>query len=106
MCKWSLQRGKYSVIEMSVDIDDFVTIAARVSNENFYHRTRMHSSRMRTVHCNGCLRGRGGGSAQAGVCLGDCLPVGVSAQGDVCLGRCLPMGRVCPRGCLLKGVSA
>ena len=61
--------GKYSVIEMSVDIDDFVTIAARVSTDNFYHRTRMHSSRMRTVHCSGCLRVGGGG----------CLPRRVSA---------------------------
>ena len=41
--------------------------------------TRMHSSRMRTVHCSG---GLGGG----GVC-----------QGGVCLRRCLPRGGCLPR---------
>ena len=44
----------------------------------------MHSSRMRTVRCSGCLGGR--------VCLGGCLP------GGVYLGGCLP------RGCLPRGV--
>ena len=43
-------------------------------------QTRMHSSRMRTVHCSSRL-------------LGGCLP------GGVCLGG----GGVCPGGCLPRG---
>ena len=66
----------------------------------------MHSSKMRTVSCSGCL-GWGGGICLAGVsawreclpeggvCVGGCLP-----RGGVCLGCvCLP-GGVCPEGCL------
>ena len=64
--------------------------------------TRMHSSRMRNVHCSGCLAWEVGVSAQGG----GCLPRGVSAwgclPGGVCLWflpktGCLPEGNVCLR---------
>ena len=55
-------------------------------------KTRMHSSRMRTVHCSSRLLG------------GGCLPgTGVSRGVGVCRG-CLPRG-VCPGG-MLRGVCA
>ena len=54
---------------------------------------RMHSSRMRTIQCSGCLLGRG------------CLPMagvypGVVClhKGGVCLEGCLPRGRCLPKG--------
>ena len=51
--------------------------------------TRMHSSRLRIVRCNGRR-----GDVYPGGCLpGDCVPRAVSAQGG------LP-GGVCPGGCL------
>ena len=66
-------------------------------------RTRMHSSRMRTVHCSNHLLG-GVCPGVGGVCLGR----GVSAQRG-----CLPRRAVCPEGlsaqrgvCLGRGVSA
>ena len=52
--------------------------------------TRMHSSRMRTVHCSGRL----GEGVSAWVCV--CLP-GVSVWGEVSArgeGRCVPGGKV------------
>ena len=53
----------------------------------------MHSSRMRTVRCSGCL---GGCLPKKGICLGGgvCLEGVVSVRGGVCLG-----GGVCPGGC-------
>ena len=75
------------------------------------HKTRMYSSRMRTICCNGRL-GVGIFTWSGGVCVGGCLPGG----GRVCLGGvftwgvspwgCLPRGVVCPGGFLLRGVSA
>ena len=59
-------------------------------------RTRMHSSRMLTVHCSGRLRGWGwGGFLPGGVYPGGCLPGG-------CLPRrgCLPQGGSYPGECL------
>ena len=58
-------------------------------------KTRMHSSRLRTVHCSSRLLGgvwmRGGGCLPTGAYL----PRGLSA----CQGRCLPArGGVCPGG--------
>ena len=55
----------------------------------FIMKTRMHSSRMRTVRCSSRLLGRGV-SAQGGVCLGvsTCQGRGVSA----CQEGCLPAG--------------
>ena len=44
-------------------------------------KTRIHSSRMRTVRCSGRLVGRG--SAQGGGSAWGCLPRGVSAQGGL-----------------------
>ena len=68
---------------------------------SFYNVTRMHSSRMRTIHCSGRLLGEGCG----GVCLGrGCLPGGV-CLGGICLGSvylgggwCLPRAGIhlCP----------
>ena len=55
--------------------------------------TRMHSSRMRTVHCSSRLPGVG--------CLSG---GGIVCPGDVFRG-CLPRGCL-PRGCLPRGVSA
>ena len=53
----------------------------------------MHSSRMHTVCCSGCL---------LGVCLsGGCLPRGVFAQGVSAQGVCLPRG-VSVWGCLSR----
>ena len=52
-------------------------------------QTRMHSSRIRTVHCSGHLGGclpRGGVCPGWEVCLGGCLPQGVCLWG-VCLPR-------------------
>ena len=43
-------------------------------------KTRMHSSRMCTVHCSGCW-GRRGCCLPEGVLPGGCLPGGVSALG-------------------------
>ena len=77
----------------------------------FAFRTRMHSSRMRTIRCSSGLLW-GGGCAQGGLFRG-CLPVrclprdvcsGGVCQGCVCLvmcawQRCLPLGCL-PRGCL------
>ena len=68
-----------------------------------FEKTRMHSSRMRTVRCSSRLRGGGGGCLLGGVCLlgevsacrgGVCLPGGcLPARGVVCLGGvCLPGG--------------
>ena len=59
--------------------------------------TRMHSSRMCTVHWGG------------DVCPGGCLSSGVSAwgclSGGVCPGGCVSAyGSVCPGGCLPGGV--
>ena len=62
-------------------------------------RTRMYSSRIRTVRCSSRLLGRSGVSA-GGVCPGGvCL--GVSFWGGLCLG-CLP-GKVSAWGCLPRG---
>ena len=48
---------------------------------NIYHKTRMHSSRMRTVLCSG----------RQGTCLPEgCLPGGVSARGVSAMEGCLP----------------
>ena len=63
--------------------------------------TRMHSSRMRTIHYSGHLGG--GGCLPRG-----CLPRGEGVcPGGVCLGGCLP-GGFCPGGGCLprRGVSA
>ena len=49
-------------------------------SSNLFYRTRMHFSRMHTVHCSGHLGGGGAGGVSAqvgGVCLG---------EGGVCLG--------------------
>ena len=68
---------------IAVKIGSFLT----TSNENC--KTRMHSSRVRTVRCSNRLLEGGGLSAQA-----ECLP-----RGSVCLPRgCLP------RGCLPRSV--
>ena len=48
-----------------------------IVSAEIYFKTRMHSSRMRTVRCSDRL---GGGQP------GGCLPRGVSAQEGVCLG--------------------
>ena len=81
----------------------------------------MHSSRMRTIRCNGRLlvevSARGSArrevSGQGGVCTGVCLPRGV-CQEDVCRKKYLPCGvsaqrlsawGVCPGGGLPRGVS-
>ena len=95
--------------------------------EVFTLKTRMHSSRMRTVRCSGhrgrvCVSqhalGRGvsaqgvsaqGVSAQGrcGVCPRGCLPGGVWPGGCLPMGRGdLARGRVWPGGCLPRGVSA
>ena len=60
---------------------------------------RMHSRRMRAVHCSGRLRGKG-------VCPGQCLSGGgVSVEGwGVCLGGACP--GVCFGGSVCPGVSA
>ena len=77
-------------------------------------KTRMHSSRMRTVCSSGHIWG--GGSARGGVCLQGVCSWVVSALGGVCLwgvsasGGVSALGGVCcrgvsaPRGCLLRGV--
>ena len=67
-----------------------------------YAETRMHSSRMRTVHCSNRLLGLPGG----GVCLpGGCVwPGRVSGHGG-CLPRgCLPRRGVCQGGLARGGV--
>ena len=51
-------------------------------------QTRMHSSRMRAIHCSGCLHW--------GVCIGGVCPGGVSAWG--CLPRGSTQGRVSAQG--------
>ena len=61
-----------------------------VKSENIF-KTRMHSSRMRTVRCSGRLGGGGNCLSKKGVFLGGCLPVGVSAR------------RYLLRGCLTRG---
>ena len=60
-------------------------------------KTRMHSSRMRTVRCSGRL----GGVCLGGVCPGLCVSLewGVCPEGGVFLEGCLPRdggGGVCP----------
>ena len=88
-----------------------------------FHKTRMHSSRMRTIRCSGCrgvhpsmlwagsvypsMHSAGGMSAQGGVCPGKggvCPGKGVSGQGGVCpelsARGCLPR----EEGWLLGGV--
>ena len=63
--------------------------------EYAYPKTRMNSSRIRTVRCSRRLPRGGvvwrGGGLPGGVCPGGCLPRGVSAQRG-----CLPRGGVCP----------
>ena len=75
----------------------------------------MHSSRMRTIRCNGRLlvevSARGSArrevSGQGGVCTGVCLPRGV-CQEDVCRKKYLPCGvsaqRLSAWGGLPRGV--
>ena len=60
------------------------------------YKTRMHSSRMRTIHCSGHRGGRGG-VCLGGFCLWGCLPRGCLPRG------CLPRGCL-PGGCLPGGV--
>ena len=70
-------------------------------------KTRMHSSRMRTVHCSSHVPGRGvsaqGVCLSRGVCV--CLPRGDVCPGGVCPGGCLPGGCVCLGGCLPGGCT-
>ena len=58
--------------------------------------TRMQFSRMRTVHCSGCLIG--GVCLVGGVCPGGCLHWGGVCLGGVCLGD-VWLGGVCLGGC-------
>ena len=75
-----------------------------MSYSNCKNKTRMHSSRMRTVHCRGRL-------PRLGVCPGGCLPRGCLPKGvclgeGVCLGSawgCLSRGCL-PGGCLPRGL--
>ena len=68
-----------------------------------YFKTRMHSSRMRTVRSSGRLSR--GCVCSRGVCFGGVsVPGGVSSQGRVCSGGCLLRGVSAPDGCLLRGV--
>ena len=90
--KWARRQTVNSHISVSVMIQSRVV-------------TRMHSTRMRTVRCSGCLASRGvftqGVSTLQGVftlqgvsaggCLPrGCLPIGVACPGGICLGVCTP----------------
>ena len=80
-------------------------------HQNWVHndiKTRMHSSRIRTVHCSGACGGGGGAGCVSQLALGvGCIPGctgqggclargvsawGVSVQGVSALGVCLPRG--------------
>ena len=80
--------------------------SGRLSHATIIVRTRMHSSRMRTVRCSG-RQWEEGGCLPRGVCPRGCLPNG---EGEVCLGSvCLgEEGDVCPaaQGGVCQGVSA
>ena len=62
---------------------------------SLHKTTRMHSSRIRTIHCSGCLLG---GGLSGGVC-----PRRGVYLGDVCPGGCLPGGGVSAWGGHLPG---
>ena len=72
--------------------------------EVMVHRTRMHSSRMRTIHCSGRqgMSARGGVSAKGGVCPGVSARWCLLGGGSVCQGRGVcpdwvsAQGGVCP----------
>ena len=66
-------------------------------------KTRMYSSRMRTVRCSSRLLGKGV-SVSGGVCLGGCLSGGVCLR--VCLGGGVSAQGLSAWGCLPMGVSA
>ena len=73
----------------------------------FAFRTRMHSSRMRTIRCSsGLLWGGGGCPGEVLEVFRGCLPVGC-LSGDVCSGGvCLGMSApgVSARGVCVRGV--
>ena len=77
-----------SLIEFFADITK-LTVLLTLAWKAFSRgkkKTRIHSSRMRTVHCSGCP-GRGGPI----VCPGGCLP----REGGICWGRVSAQGGVC-----------
>ena len=74
-------------------------ISTRPLNHIFRYQTRMHASRMHTVHCSSC---RWGGVCLGAVCLGGVCLAGV-CLGGVCLGG-VCLGGVCLRGYLPKGL--
>ena len=98
---------KYEMFTISVADPGFPRVGAstpKVGLKSYYlviyfpeecMKTRMHSSRMRTVRCSGHPEGESVCLGREGVCLVGCLPSGVSAHG-----WCLPRG-----GCLSREIS-
>ena len=82
----------------AVDVDNCTIEWSNVVGSKHNTKTRMHSSRMRTVRCSSRLLG--GGSGPGGVCL----PGGSACQGGLPVRGCLPAMECMPAmGCLPRG---